>query len=103
MTISRERHIAQQENSSFRQIRTRTPVTIAAGKAKVVTVHNDNNDRTERRNLSFLQSPHCEANCLQHLRSSGQGAMVRESRATHIECLSRATCVPHGTKGQLSY
>ena len=43
----------------------------------------------------FLQSPHCTANCLQHLRSSGQGAIVCKSRATlqaHITC-----CVPLGT------
>ena len=28
----------------------------------------------------FLQSPHC---CLQHVHSSGQGAIVRKSIATH--------------------
>ena len=31
----------------------------------------------------FLQSPHCAANCLQHVRSSGPGAIVCKSRATH--------------------
>ena len=31
----------------------------------------------------FLQSPHCAANCLQHVRSGGQGAVVCDSRATH--------------------
>ena len=31
----------------------------------------------------FLQSPHCPANCLQHVRSSGQGAIVCKSRSTH--------------------
>ena len=31
----------------------------------------------------FLQSPHSAANCLQHVRSSGQGAIVFKSRATH--------------------
>ena len=30
-----------------------------------------------------LQSPHCAANCLQHARSSGRGAIVCKSRATH--------------------
>ena len=30
-----------------------------------------------------LQSPHCAANCLQHVRSSGPGATVCKSRATH--------------------
>ena len=29
----------------------------------------------------FLQSPHCAANCLQHVRSSGPGADVCKSRA----------------------
>ena len=31
----------------------------------------------------FLQSPHCAANCLQHVCSSGQGAIVCKSRPTH--------------------
>ena len=31
----------------------------------------------------FLQSPHSAANCLQHVRSSGPGAIVCKSRATH--------------------
>ena len=31
----------------------------------------------------FLQSPRCDANCLQYVRSSGQGAIVCKSRATH--------------------
>ena len=31
----------------------------------------------------FLQSPHCAANCLQHVHSSGPGAMVCNSRATY--------------------
>ena len=31
----------------------------------------------------FLQSPHSAANCLQHAHSSGPGAIVCKSRATH--------------------
>ena len=31
----------------------------------------------------FLQSPHCVANHLQHIRSSGPGTIVCKSRATH--------------------
>ena len=31
----------------------------------------------------FLQSPHCSANRLQHVRSSGPGAIVCKSRTTH--------------------
>ena len=42
-----------------------------------------NSDRTERRNLRLFQSPHCAANCLQHTRSSGHGAIVCKSRATN--------------------
>ena len=43
----------------------------------------------------FLQSPHSAANCLQHVRSSGPGATVCKSRATHralITCKCRVTC-----------
>ena len=52
-----------------------------------------------------LQSPHSAANCLQHVRSSGPGAIECKSRATHralITC-NMLRCVPRGTKGQLSY
>ena len=31
----------------------------------------------------FLQSPHCAVNCLQHVGSNGQGAIVCKSRAKH--------------------
>ena len=44
----------------------------------------------------FLQSPHSAANCLQHVRSSGTGAIVCKSRATRralitCKCMLRAT------------
>ena len=39
--------------------------------------------RIERRNLSFLQSPHCAVNYLQKAGSSGLGAIVCKSHATH--------------------
>ena len=51
----------------------------------------------------FLQSPHSAANCLQHARSSGPGAIVYKSRATHralVTC-NMSCYVPLGTKGQL--
>ena len=52
-----------------------------------------------------LQSPHCAANCLQHVRSSGPGAVVCKSRATQrtlITCImSCATCC-EGTAQLLS-
>ena len=52
-----------------------------------------------------LQSPHCAANCLQHVRSSGPGAILCKSRATHRALITcNMSCdVPRGTKGQLSY
>ena len=43
----------------------------------------------------FLQSPHSAANRLQHVRSSGPGATVCKSRATHralITCKCHVTC-----------
>ena len=43
----------------------------------------------------FIQSPHSAANCLQHVRSSGPGAIVCKSRATHralITCKRHVTC-----------
>ena len=43
----------------------------------------------------FLQSPHSAANCLQHVRLSGPGAIVCKSRATHralITCKCPVTC-----------
>ena len=43
----------------------------------------------------FSQSPHSAANCLQHVRSSGPGAIVCKSRATHralIMCKCHVTC-----------
>ena len=52
-----------------------------------------------------LQSPHCTANRLQHVSSSGPGTIVCKSRATHralITC-NMSCYVPRGTKGQLSF
>ena len=43
----------------------------------------------------LLQSPHSAANCLQHVRSSGPGATVCKSRATHrafVTCNCHVTC-----------
>ena len=53
----------------------------------------------------LLQSPHCTANCLQHIPSSSLGVIVCKSRATHwalITC-NMSCYMPRGTKGQLSY
>ena len=45
-------------------------------------------------------SPHCAANCLQHVRSSGPGAVVQHIR----RLLCNVLCyIPRRTKGQLSY
>ena len=58
-------------------------------------------------NGDFLQSPHCAANRLQHVRSSGTGTIVCKSRATQrstylIMCLM-SCYVPRGMKAQLSF
>ena len=53
----------------------------------------------------FLQSPHCAANCLQHVRSSGSGAIVCKSRATHpalITCNMQCATWYEGTAQLLS-
>ena len=52
-----------------------------------------NNDRIEKRNWRFLQSPHCVMTCLQHVCCSGQGAIMCKSRATHwalVTCIRRS-------------
>ena len=43
----------------------------------------DDNNHIERHNSRFLQSPHCAVNCLHHVCSSGPGAIMYKSRATH--------------------
>ena len=52
----------------------------------------------------FLQSPHSVANCPQHARSSGPGAVVCKLRATYraLITFNMSSYVPLGTKGQLS-
>ena len=47
-----------------------------------------------------LQSPHNATNCLQHVRSSGPGATVCKSRATHRSLI---TCKCHVTLFSLNY
>ena len=54
---------------------------------------NNNNNRIQRAQFEiFLQSPHCAAKCLQHVRSSGSGTILCK-HVQHIERLSRATQV----------
>ena len=52
----------------------------------------------------FWQSPHCAANCLQHMRSSGPGAIVCKSRASHraLDSLPPTNLVPHVCSAQLA-
>ena len=53
----------------------------------------------------FLQSPHSAASCLQHVRSSGPGAIVCKSRATHralITCNMSCATWYEGTAQLLS-
>ena len=53
----------------------------------VITSQDANDNDTERRNLRYLQiylqSPHCAANCLQHVGSNDQGAIMCKSCRTH--------------------
>ena len=68
-------------------------------------LNNNDNNRIKRRNSRFLQSRHCTANKLQHIRSSSPGAIMCKS---HPAQRALITCnmlcyVPCGTKGQLSY
>ena len=53
----------------------------------------------------FLQSPHSASNCLQHVHSSGSGAIVCKSRATHraLTMCNMSCSMPLCTKGQPSY
>ena len=67
--------------------------------------NNNNNNRIERCKSRCLQSPHCAANCLQHVRSSGTGAVVCKSRTTHranITCNLRCATLDEGTAQLLS-
>ena len=48
--------------------------------------NNSNNNRIVRHNSTFLQSPRCATNYLQHL--SGPGAIMCKSRATHRALIS---------------
>ena len=53
----------------------------------------------------FLKSPHCATNCLQHVHSSGPGAIVCELRATHrtiIKCNLQCATWYEGTARLLS-
>ena len=62
---------------------------------KIKIKNKNNNNRIQRRYSRFLQSPHSAANCLQHVRSSGPGAIVCKSRETHralITCKCHVTC-----------
>ena len=70
------------------------------GWSKPLKFNNNNNNLIQRRNLRFfLQSPHCAMNYLQHICSSGPGAIVCKSCAAHrafITC-NMLCYVPHGT------
>ena len=67
--------------------------------------NNNNNNRTERRNSRFLQSPHCATNCLQHIRSSGPGAILCKLRSTNralIMCNLKCATLYEGTAQLIS-
>ena len=52
-------------------------------------------------NQDFSPSPHCAANCLQHIRSSGQGAVVYKSRATQALVMCNMCATWHKGTAQL--
>ena len=54
-----------------------------------------NNNNIQRRNSRFLQTLHLTASCLQQVCSSGQGAIVFKSHATHRALI---TCNMQGRK-----
>ena len=65
--------------------------------------NNDSNiDHTERRDLRFLQSPHCTVKCIQYVEVTRAQSCV-----THMQHIERLSCakyhVPNGMKAQLSY
>ena len=63
--------------------------------------YDSNNNRNERRNWRFSQSPHCART----VSSTWAQMAVAQSCANHVQHIGRSsrTCVPRGTKGQLSY
>ena len=52
-------------------------------KAQFDDNNTNTNNHIERRNSRFLTMSSCTSNCLQHIRSSGQGAIMHKSCATH--------------------
>ena len=66
----------------YHRLETTVP-TDRTSKSNDLALPDNNNNRFQRRNSRVLQSPHCAANHLQHVRSSGPGAIVCKSRATH--------------------
>ena len=68
---------------------------------EVVRLYLNYND-TERHNVGFAQSPHHNANCLQHACSPSQGTVMCSYRQ-HVGSLSYETCVLHDVREQLSW
>ena len=81
--------------------------------AAAATFNNNNNgddddddddnydDSLERRNLRFLQSPHCSTNCVLHVRPSGLGAIMCTCNTlsachVHMQHIERLSCA-HAT------
>ena len=78
------------------------------GTNQLLLLYNNNNHNNiciQRRDSRFLQFPYCGTNHLQHVLSSGPGAIVCKSHATHqVVITCNMLCYePRGMKGQLSY
>ena len=65
----------------------------------------DNNNNNNNNRIKRAESrSHCAVNRFKHVRSSGPGAIVCKSRASHLVLIACNMCyVSRGTKGQLSY
>ena len=73
----------KQNKTKTKQNKQKTPIQQPPLPSKTTHSPTPDNDRIEMRNKRFLQSPHCAANCLQHVHSSGPGAIECKSRGTH--------------------
>ena len=58
-------------------------ITVIVITLKGILKNNTNNYHIEKYKLRSVQSPHCTVNCLQHAHSSGLGAIMCKSPATH--------------------
>ena len=87
-------------------ITTTTIIIIITTTTMIIIKHNNNNnDNNNNSKVQFeisLQSPHCAANRLQHVRSSGSGAIVCTYSGYHVQSVVLSTTWYEGTAQLLS-